>query len=559
MKLNLIVENMGKVTLTDRNYIAAGGEASVYTSGRTAFKIYHDSKKMIPLDKIQELNQISAKNVLKPKNIIRDKSGTAIGYTMKYIKTTHPICKLFTKAFKQKNRLSEQDIVELIKKIQLTVAQIHKDKCLIVDFNEMNLLTSSKCDVPFFIDVDSYQTPSHRATAIMESIRDRSVKNNNFTEMSDWFSFAVLITQLYIGIHSHKGSHPDYKKNAWMKRMDDGVSIFDPKVTLPKVCNPLSVIPPLHRSWLEAIFLKNDRSIPPMVDAVVVALPMPTAIIEGTEDFETTVVETYDDPVISIFNFMGVNYAITTKGLYKEKNKLPHTLQGGKVSFCESSDMSPIICKLEDELLTFEDATGNEIGKINALGMTYRNGAIYSIYSDKLVENTFERFGNKIVHDSRVAANILDLSTKVFDGVVFQDLLGKPHITLPFEKGKCITKAVPELKGYRIIEAKSEKNICVVMAERKGAYCRFVLIFNDTFTAYEISKAEDVTYAPINFTVMPNGLCIMAVDSEVQVFKGTQVKVINDPPFNPNTKLFNASGGVFFIDDNKVYSVKMKK
>jgi len=562
MKLDLTIENVGKVTLTDKNYVAAGGEASVYTKDKTAFKIYHDPKKMIPVGKIQELAKITSKNVLKPQNVIRDKHNKPVGYTMKYLKTSHPLCKLFTKAFRQKNNIKNDDIVQLITKMQKTVAQIHKDGCLIVDLNELNLLVSAKFNTPYFIDTDSYQTPSHKATAIMESVRDRLIKNNKFTQMSDWYSFAILAFQLYAGIHPYKGRHPQYKANEWGKRMDDGVSVFDPDVTIPRVCNDFSVIPAKHREWFEALFVRNERSIPPMVDGTTIVVPMaiPMTYIQGTADFEATLFQELDGRVMSIFSFMGIKYIVGADNVYKEHACLPNNIKDCRVEFCESSDMTPIICKLKDDLLIFEDIGTKEVGRINATQMMYRDGAIYSIYDGRLSETSFDKIGTKILAKTRVAANVSELATKVFDGVVFQDLLGKRYITLPYEKGKCVSEHIKELDGYRILEARSEKNICGVMAEKKGIYYRFVIVFNNLpSTIYAITRADDVTYAPINLTVLPNGVCIMVADSDVQVFKGGQAKVIKDPPFDSSTKLSNIAGEVFFIEDNKIYSVKMKK
>jgi len=559
MKLDLQIENMGRITLTDKNYVAAGGEASVYVKDRTAFKIYHSQSKMIPLPKIQELGKLTSKNVLKPKSVIRNKNNKPIGYTMRYIKRSHPLCKLFTKGFKRKNKLGNTDIVQLVKEIHSTISQIHSNGCLIVDLNELNLLVSSKFDIPYFIDVDSYQTPSYKATAIMESVRDRLVKNNQFTELSDWFSFAILAFQLYIGIHPYRGRHPDYKAADWGKRMDDGVSVFDSDTTLPRVCNDFSVIPVKQREWFEALFVRNERSIPPFVDVVAPVIAVPATYLGGTADFEIEEIWKMEQKVLSVFNFMGVDYMVGEENVFKEKAVLPSCIKDYQTELCESSDMTPIVCKLKDDLLTFETIGRTEVGKINATKMMYKDGAIYSTWDCYLTENTFDRIGQKVFHKTRVAANISDLSTKVFDGVVFQDLLGKCYVTLPYEKGKCLTVPVKELDGYRILEARSESNICGVMAERKGVYYRFVLVFNDNFSSYTVTRADNVTYGPINFTVLPNGVCIMVVDSDVQVFKGDHLRVINDPPFDASTRLSNSSGKVYFVDNNKVYSVKMKK
>ncbi|GAG79848.1 unnamed protein product, partial [marine sediment metagenome] len=44
-----------------------------------------------------------------------------------------------------------------------------------------------------------------------------------------------------------------------------------------------------------------------------------------------------------------------------------------------------IVCKLKDDLLTFENIGTQEIDSINASKMMYRNGAIYSTYDGKLI------------------------------------------------------------------------------------------------------------------------------------------------------------------------------
>lgn len=558
MKLTVTVDNEGTATLTDKNFLASGGEAQVFVKDSTAYKLYHSPQKMLPLPKIEELQAIKASNVLTPQNIVRN-NNNPIGYTMKYIKNTHPMCKLFTMNFRHDNKITQKDIDALVKEIQIGVNKIHEDGCLIVDLNEMNLLVSAQFDIPYFIDVDSYQTKSYKATALMESVRDRTIKNNRWTVYSDWYSFAIIATQLYIGIHPYRGSHPKYKSSQWLQRMEDGISIFDKHASVPRICNDFSVIPRKHRDWLEAVFVRNERSIPPFADSVTVFIPVPEIVVESTEDFVVEPYVTLNEKILSIFNFMGTNYVVGEKHLFKENIVLPSDAQGCKVLFCESNDMTPIVCKLKDELLIFEDIGTKQIGSIDASQMMYRNGAIYSVGNGKLIENSFDKIMGKIVHKMRVAANVLDLSTKVFDGVIFQDLLGKCYVTLPFEKGKCVSIPVKELNGYRILEARSERNICGVLGEKGGAYYRFVINFDGKFENYSITKADNVSYAPINLTVMNNGVCIMALEAEVHLFKDKQTKVVNSPPFGSDNKLLNFSGKVVFIDKNKVFSVKMQK
>ena len=560
MRKKVEIEGVGQVTLTDKNYLASGGEASVYVKKPYAIKVYHDPAKMIHPDKIKELQRIQAANVLIPSALVRDyKTGKAIGYVTDFKDRTHPICKLFTKAFRTTNNVDFKSVQDLVEKIQKTVSKIHTAKCLVVDMNEMNLLVSSTFKTPYFIDVDSYQTPHFRATAIMESIRDRQVKNNQWTEHSDWFSFAVIAFQLYIGIHPYKGRHPDYKISEWAKRMDAGISVFDNNVTLPKVCYPVSVIPKRHLEWFKAVFVDNDRSIPPLPD-MSVPIPVVTTFVRSTSDFDVTLAYEFNKPINNFTEIMGVSYFICDNTIHAENKAYKTTGSSStKIMLASTESKTPVVCKLSDQQrLTFELLDGSDVGQIAAVDAMCKNGCVYSIYQDCLTENTFLQFNNKVVQSSHFVGSVLPLSTKMFDGVIFQNILGKIYITLPYQKGSCLIKETPELNGYRILEAKAEQNICAVLAEKKGVYTHFTFTFDEHFAGYHVDTQDNVAYAPVNFTVLPNGVCLMVVNSEIRLFKGSKGKTFKQAPFNANTKLFNKSGRVHFIDGEKVYSVKMK-
>ena len=560
MKQTLYVENMGKISISDQNYLAQGGEAMVYVKNKTAFKIYHNKLKMPSLKKLQLLKNINDPNILVPENIVRNENNETIGFSMHYIKKTYPLCKLFNGSFKTKNKISNNNIIELTKKIQHLIAHVHKNKFLIVDLNELNILISSDFKDPYFIDTDSWQCDGYPATAIMESIRDPLIKNNEWTEFSDWFSFAVLSFYTYMNIHPFRGRHPDYAPNQWRERMDKGISVFDKDVKLPRVCNDFTVIPSSHMEWFKDIFVKGNRAEPPTLDHItVVQIPESFNTISVSGDFEVERQTLYGEDILSIFNFMGINYAVGINNLYKENARLPNDISESRVELASSSDMTPIIAKFKDGEVVFENINTHVIGKISADNMMARNGCVYTIFNGKLTENSFEKLGNKTIHKARISSNVLDNATKVFDGIIFQDLLGKCFVNLPFERGKCIFQPIKDLDGYKILEAVSSGNVCGVMAEKKGIYSRFVISFNDKFTSYTIRSVKDIPYGNINLTTLPNGICIMATDNEAEIFKGNQLNVVSNPPFDASMRLFNVSGGVHFINKNEIYSAKMKK
>ena len=556
---NVIVDGIGKITLQDEDYLASGGQADVFVKDNLALKIYHDKSQMLPLKKIEELNSITSKNVLKPQNIIYDKN-TPVGYTMEFKKNATPFCKLFTKSFKISNNISVETINELIEKARKTIEEIHGAKCLIVDLNELNVLASARFTTPFFIDVDSYETPSFRATAIMESIRDRTVKNRKWTENSDWYSFAIVSFQMWTGIHPYKGRHPDYGLDEWAKRMENGVSIFAPGVTVPKMFNDFSSIPNNYLAWFKDLFVNNNRCPPPSIDesiSILISVNLATqSAVSGI--FTTNNVISLPEDILSVFDFLGTNYFVTRNAVYKGSTKLPAKTDGyEKVIVCDSGDVNPVICKMKNGMVEFETDNGIKICEICAKDMMYRNGCVYTIYGGKLMENSFTMLGSKVIHIPRQACGVLDNATQVFDGVLFQNFFGKIHVTLPNEKGKVCIMHIKELDGYRILSAAAYKNVCVVIGEKKGIYSRFYLTFDAKFANVMVRKINNVSYSEVNMAVMNTGVAILALDTEVEIFKDDNSRSVSNPPFDANMKLYNISGGLHYVDGKELKSITM--
>jgi hypothetical protein len=265
------------LTLNDKSYLASGGEGSVYSNGGKIYKVFHDSKRILPQKKIHELSSISNPHVIIPQDVIFDVSnGHIIGYVTNLVSNANPLLKYFTKTFKNDNNVSPAMIIDLIKKMQTITGDIHKANCLVVDYNELNILVKEEMSelVPYYIDCDSYQTPSFKSSAIMTSVMDRRVSgliNGHLEyhpdEMSDWFSWGVLSFYALINIHPFRAAHPNYRPNQKEKQMDDNVSVFDPKSRMPPSTNPLAIIPkrtlsnPLPALWVCITWLPRKVSI----------------------------------------------------------------------------------------------------------------------------------------------------------------------------------------------------------------------------------------------------------------------------------------------------------
>lgn len=561
------------ITLTDKQYKAAGGEAAVYVHGGNAYKLYHDpDHKMLPQKKMQELSVIPNSQVVIPQQVVYDAtSAKPLGYTTKFINDAEPLLKLFTRTFKDDNNISYQMINNLVKEMQVVVADVHSAKCLIVDLNELNVLAKIDASTiePWFIDTDSYLTPSFRATAIMDSVRDRRVSkydskgtlHYNPDEMSDWFSWAVLTFWLYTNIHPFRGAHNNYKPRDKQKQMDDGISVFHPGVRTPPSVNDFKIIPKRHLEWYKNIFLKNDRSVPPLADSSV-PLMVPTQIItiRGTDKITVSEVHAFSEAIVSVHQFMGIYYVATKKHIYASKKQIGN-VTGKKTLICNANDGTPIVATQVGTQITFtEVASSVATGTISSTDMFTRNGAIYTITNAKMVENSFTAFGTKVIHRITELENISVTSARVYDGCIIQDLLGKKFLVIPYKLRSSFSKHIPQLDGYRIVDAKSDKTVTVIVAEKKGVYDRFIIVFDRKYTEFKVRVENDIAYDTINFAVMDNGLCVLLANpDEIQLFStADQYETLTDPPFDATMKLFTTPDGIFFINGNSIHQIKRK-
>jgi tRNA A-37 threonylcarbamoyl transferase component Bud32 len=561
---SVIIQNKGSESFTDSSYVAAGGEGTILKKGGKAYKIYHDESRMIPVGKIQELQALSKiDNILGPQDILFDskRQKVPIGFSMPFIKDTEFLCKLFNQNFKNDNNIDPDTIIKLIRKMQETLTEIHNNKILVVDFNEMNFLMDKKTyTTPYFIDVDSYQTPSHRATAIMESIRDRKITKNQWTPMSDWFSFGVVAFQIYMGVHPFRGKHPDYKPNQWPERMEKNISVFCKGVQLPQSCPSWDVIPKPHLEWFKAIFDKGDRSVPPMPDGVAMVAIQLAAVITSTGKFDVKELSSYDDNIRSIFFYNGYTYTITNKGIYKGAMKFyDFKAKLGRVGLIDVPNSTPLIVIQQGDTITFKDEKDVVHASITADDAMEYNGRLYTLRGGSLSENYFENF-NKPLHMVKKLCSVFESATKLYKGVAVQDVLGKCWLAIPFRPGSCINVPIKELDGYRIVGANYDNRFCILMAEKKGKYSRFILFFNKEHNSYTCRVSEDVDFDDINFTVNAKGVCILAIgDDKVEVFKDNEkVYDFGTSPFNSSMKLITDGITVMFINKKKLYSVNMK-
>jgi hypothetical protein len=561
--MKVFVKGEPEVNLTKSHFVAEGGEGKVYARGKTGFKIYHDPAKAIPLGKIQELSGIRDPNVIKPEDALyKGKRAQHVGHTFRFVKDTWTLCQLFPRAFREREGFTHELALKLVRRLQAGVQSVHAAGVLIVDLNEMNFLVSKDFETPYFIDVDSYQTSHYPATAIMPSVRDPLVQGLDFTDLSDWFSFGIVSFQLLCGIHPFKGKHPTIK--GIEDRMRAGVSVFDKNVKVPKVAYPTSIIPDIYRDWYESMFVHGKRLPPPDgLHGVIVVRPT-VRKIAGTDNFEIVEIAEYAEEIRSVFVGGGHVVVHSDDQIFVDKRPTVSWHDPFVIGFTPKHGHPVAALSIKNGTILTDTITQDPLGIQLPQGETMMaNETIYIRSGDKILEVTFTEAANKVIPSSRVAANVLEHACRLFEGVAIQNLLGEPHVSLFPRPGACYQSKVPELKGHKVVEAKFDNGVLMVVAAEKGKYHRFVFRFDKDYASYDVRKVEDVTATGLNFVTLDSGVCVcLNEDEQIELFssrKGsTSVKTIEDPVLGGDMRLVKNQGQLQFFRGNKLYRMKMK-
>ncbi len=538
----IVIVNGKKVNLSQKDYVTKGGEGSIYRKGQLAYKIYDDLNKMIPVAKIGELSTLDNPSIVRPADVVYNEKKHEIGFTMDWLDgNVVALCKLFTNTFRDNNGVENDHIIELVENMKKVIQFIHDRKFLIVDGNELNYMVSNSFVTPYFIDVNAWKTPSYPATAIMPSIRDW--RNDKFTVMSDWFSFAIVSFQLFIGIHPFKGKHSGYKKNDFIKRITDCVSVFNGSVSLPPTTRDFNLIPSSYKDWYFHLFENGERKLPPQMPGTAGQIQVRVHLIQSTDNFDIRELHEYLGDVL--YHNAPLNITKTKERLYigKTDYKVPPNVE---VVFTPLEN-HPILIKIEDKRPRFKSLVlpSNPKLDIECTDMMIINNTLFLKNKEKLMEITFKSMNESVHAIIKKVWTIEPNSSQMYSGVIVQSVLGKTFLAIPlptFDKSQFIIKQIPELNDFQIMDAKYDNKVCVLTGHKGGVYSRFVIIFDNKHNKYTFRSDNNIDYAPINFICLDNGVCILITDDDaVEIFLNRidkdSVKRIEDPTINSTMRL----------------------
>lgn len=563
------IKGKGKVTLSKKDFVASGGEGSIYAQGNKAFKIYLKPEKMIPEQKIEDLSSINNYNVIKPEELVLVK-GTPVGYSMRYVKDTYALCQLFTPAFKKRNGLSQDMILNIIKNFQSNIEDIHLSGSLVVDLNEMNFLVDNGFKEVYCIDVDSYQTVHYPATALMDSVKDWHA-NGKWTKESDWFSWAIVSFQLFMGIHPYKGKHTTLKNLP--DRMKGNVSVFHKDVTVPKMVSNFDIIPKVLRDWYQAVFDNGFRGKPPFDLNTAVRVISSMEKINSTDQLEISDIFNIDfgSDVVDFIKFGNFNVVQTEDRIFvlsgstvKKELKIGQN-QKFAIGTTDSGRLVLASVGTEGEIGLMDIVSGKSIPIIlKGEDIMGYGGRLYTKNGENIIEIIFVDHGQNCLASTRIVANVMQKATKLFDGVVIQDMLGSWFISVFPKSGTSYQVKLGNLDGYKIIDAKFDTNVLMVVGYKNGEYDRFVYKFRSDFSDYTIWEEKNISYSGINFVRLDNRVCACINESsELILFSSSPsqsgTKVIRDSVVNSGMLLFKKGCEVLFSREKRIFKLSTKK
>ena len=334
---------------------------------------------------------------------------------------------------------------------------------------------------------------------------------------TDWFSWAVVTFQMFTGIHPYKGK---YKSALDLDtRMMKNISVFNPFVSVPKICEPFDVIPENLRRWYKAVFEDGKRLPPPdiMVAAFVI---VPAASIENGKIFDIVKKAEFDKDIVMFQSFNGTDVIVAGDDGYIGGVKCFEFRKGDAVVITPKMNRF-VLASIDNARLSLSVIPGMK--KINctvkAEELMSFEGRLYVKNGGNLLEIGFVETGDEIVTAPKIVANIMERSSHVFRGAVMEEMLGAWFACLVPATGLCHHVRMKELEKYRIIDAVYEHGLLMVIGEKAGVYDKFIFRFTPAYDLYDVRIITGIDQTDLNFTVLDNGICVHQTgDGSIELF-----------------------------------------
>lgn len=560
----------GLVTIRPSDYVATGGEGSVYRLNDTIVKLYTDPQKMTEagfLEKLKLLATIKHNQIVAPKGLVT-RSGVEIGYYMPYV-SGEPLSRIFTNDFIARNGITQADAIEVVHSMREVILAAHRHKAVLVDANELNWLLElkkKKLPIPYVIDVDSWSIGKWKGSVIMPSIRDWHAKE--FNELTDWFAWGVVTFQIFTGVHPYKGVMEGYERGNLVARMKANASVFTPGVRLSHAVRDFSRIPKGLLAWYEAVFKRGERLPPPAKFDVVSSLAstgqMYRLAVKATGKLSyTKLYSSGVDSVVKVFQ-SGVLASSSGKLIDLDSKKEVGTFTSNAVELIEI-DGGYIFADFVggQPVCTFIDKKTGVRERINfSFGVKkfvrYGN-RLFGVTDQGLTEFNFHKF-KQVVASAKVTWNALP-GTEWWDGFGLQNALHAMYLICPYGDDACAHIRIPELDGVTVLSGvRGQRSLALVGVTKKGDMMRYNIHCTRDYVSYSIN-ANSVDVSDIVQVTLASGVIVEITDDgklEARAEGSANFTTVEDGGIFLDGELYQKRNTVLYVRKGDVWSITMR-
>ena len=190
------------------------------------------------------------------------------------------------------------------------------------------------------------------------------------------------------------------------------------------------------------------------------------------------------------------------------------------------------------------------------------DGRLYIKQHENIFAIDFIELPNKCLLGLRPVANVMMSSTRMFDGVAIQNLLGANYASIPLAGGQCYQVRLAELDRAQIVNAKLERNVLVAVVASGGRYDKYVFRFAKDFSSHDVRMLSDVAATDIEFTVLDTGVVLhLTDDDKLEIFSSSKdsarLSLVDDEALKDDLKLFHTGAQALMAKGRTLYKFKL--
>ena len=532
------VEGRGALRVGPADYVATGGEGSVWRKGPVALKVWEDPARAVAgrmVEKVRLLSALKHPCVVPPEAVATDAKGRPVGYAMSWVEDGWALPLAFTNDWRAAQGFGDAEALAFASRMREVVSFVHGRGAIMGDANELNVLGVGKGRnaEPRYIDCDSWVLPGFPGDKILPTVRDWHA--GPFTKEADWFAWGVTTFQLLTGIHPYRGTHPGFARNDLEGRLKANASVFDQGVRMPPSVRDPARIPAPLLEWYRAAFREGYRGVPPDPRAAPSAAPAAPRRAGPPRDAKLAIALAFRLPAPVLREVAPDLLMLEGGALVGLPDGRTWGVGDPDASYARLPDGSLLAAKAAGGRVAFDvlrpgpgAAPAMADSGIAARAVWAAEGRAFAVTAGGLLELQAREMGAKrmLLPGKRWSLN--PDTTFLGDGLALHDALGARFLVAPFGTGAVAMVRARELDGLKPVAAIRRGHVAVAsFIGRDGAYRRATMLFDAAYGTCRIALA-DADDGALDEAITPTGVVVRfdhdgRLDLEVPASGGRRV------------------------------------